>query len=202
MDINKYKQYLIETDPILARVIDEVDNKIQHAYGEQSLNNKQNLFSYMVGVIIGQKIRFGEARTIRSNLYKLTESYNFTPQCILKTNLAKLNIDNEKKQTINNLAQLFIDNNLCNIDNETIVEKIKNNNIMEQIIKIKGIGTWTVQTVMIEYYIDFNLFPLNDKHVNQKIKNLYNKDIKEQIKLWPSYRSIVFWYLWKYQLDK
>jgi DNA-3-methyladenine glycosylase II len=157
---------------------------------------KQLFFSYFIGIIIGQKIRFTTARKIRSNLYTIT-SYNFTPQDILNltsTQMSEIGI-NGVKQIIIDVATYFINNNITyrNLTKEEI------NGLTE----IKGIGNWTIMTAIIEYGIDLDLFPIGDVHVNKNLLILYKvekKDIIDWAKQWSPYKSVIFWYLWKYNL--
>ena len=75
-EIIKGVKCLSSKDDIIKDIIDKVgDCKI----GE----NKQNIFSYLIGLVIGQKIRFSIARKIRGNIYIETKSYNFSPNDIL-----------------------------------------------------------------------------------------------------------------------
>ncbi len=177
---------LVKKDKNLEKVIKSV--------GECMIGkNKQSIFSYLIGVIIGQRIRFAQARNLRKLLYEETKNYNFTPQDILKVNWENVPVDENIKGTILRVTDYFIKNNVDLKDKDTFYE----------LIKINGIGKWTIESVMIEYNIDPDLFPLNDKHVNKKIKEIYgNKDMDELFDLWSPYKSVVFWYFWKYELKK
>ena len=180
---------------------DDIMKDIIQKVGECQIGkNQQSPFSYFVGLIIGQKIKFGMAKKIRSNMYTETKSYNFAPNDILNLtdeNWESIQIDSiQKKNTIIKVAKYFI-------DNKVNPNKIKKNDLSE-LHKISGIGIWTVSTFMIEYGIDNNLFPLNDKHVNKKLSELYNideSDISEFIEKWSPYKSYAFWYLWKIGLN-
>jgi 3-methyladenine DNA glycosylase/8-oxoguanine DNA glycosylase len=58
---------------------------------------------------------------------------------------------------------------------------------------------------LIEYGLDLNLFPLNDKHVNKQLKKYYDVDecdIEDFVEKWSPYKSIAFWYLWKNDINK
>jgi DNA-3-methyladenine glycosylase II len=186
-------QILTKDDAILSKIVSVV--------GECKIGqNKQPLYTYLIGLIIGQKIAFLKARKIRSNLYTVTGSYEFTPKDIINLTDEQLNsidISQMAKRRILETTNYFINNNI--IDHSIKMTK-------EFIIKLKtinGIGDWTVETLMIEYGIDMNLFPVNDKHVNRHLANLYGISVNEIDKFvdkWSPYKSIAFWYLWKYDL--
>jgi len=173
----------------------EKDDKFEKIVGKVGSctigKNKQNIFSYMIGVIIGQKIRFSQARKIRQQLYTQID-YNFTPQDVLNVDWNNIDISENIKNTILDVTNYVIDNNVKNFNKE----------FFRNLLNLKGIGEWTVSCIMIEYNIDSDLFPLNDKHVNRKIKEIYgDKKIEDLLKLWTPYKSVVFWYLWKYELN-
>lgn len=185
-------QNLSKNDEIMKNIIDDV--------GECHIGkNKQDVFSYLVGLIIGQKIRFAIARKKRGILYENTKAYNFTPNDILNLTEEQwkhINLGIDKKEKIIKTAHHFIDNNLSQ------------KNISKQDIfllqKISGIGIWTVSILMIEYCLDLDLFPNNDKHVNEQLKKYYNIDINDIdtfIKKWSPYKSIAFWFLWKHEIE-
>lgn len=182
---------IAEEDNIMKKIISQV--------GECTIGkNRQPIYTYLIGIIVGQKIRFSEAKKIRAKLYIETNSYEYTSQNIIdltEEQWNKINVGNEVKNKILNVTKYFVENKDVKNDKTFILN----------LEKIKGIGSWTVQTLLIEYGLDYDLFPLNDKHVNKQIKNLYNveeKNIDDFVKKWTPCRSIAFWYLWKYNLEK
>ncbi len=179
---------------------DETIKKIINNVGECQIGkNKQDIFSYLVGLIIGQKIKFAIARKKRGQLYEETKSYNFTPKDILNLSEEQwknINLGNNQKEKIIKLSQHFVNQNLSN--------NITKKDILS-LEKISGIGVWTLSTLMIEYGIDLDLFPNNDKHVNKQLKKYYNVDecdIDTFVKKWSPYKSVPFWFLWKHEIEK
>lgn len=193
----------------MEKIIDHVNNiaqdetmrKVILQVGECKIGkNKQNIFPYLIGLIVGQKIRFSKAQDIRSKLYTEAKSYNFTPQDIInltEIQWNKISVEPHIKETIITTTKYFIDQNIGtdNVTKDDIID----------LKQIKGIGDWTVSTLLIEYGLDLNLFPLGDKHVNKQIIKLYDitqKEISQFVRKWNPYKSIAFWYLWKYNLHK
>ena len=181
-------KHITKNDPIIKKIIDDV--------GDCKIGKKdQCLFTYLIGLIIGQKIRFSTAQTKRSILYEITNNYNFEPNDILglsDNDWNEINIEDMQKNTILRISHLF-KNNFKNITKNDILE----------LNKIKGIGVWTIQTLLIEYGLDYNLFPKNDKHVNKQLKKYYNIDecdIESFVEKFAPYKSVVFWFLWKHDL--
>ncbi len=70
---------------------------------------------------------------------------------------------------------------------------------------IKGIGDWTVQTVLLTSMMDWDIFPERDVFLRKKIQKLYSlskrpteKEVKIMSEKWKPYRSIVTWYMWRW----
>jgi DNA-3-methyladenine glycosylase II len=179
---------------------DETLKKIVENVGECKIGkNKQAIFPYLIGLVIGQKIKFSLARKIRGNLYTETGSYNFTINDILKLTEQQwkdISVDDMQKTRILNVTNYFHNNGID-------PEKIKKEDILS-LKKINGIGDWTTITLLIEYGLDLDLFTTLDKHTNQQLKKYFNvketKNIVTFSEKWKPYRSIAFWYLWKHEL--
>jgi DNA-3-methyladenine glycosylase II len=179
---------MFDNDPIFLNVINTV--------GECQIGKcKQDLFPYLCGLILGQRIRFRTAQTYRKNLYTLTGSYNYTPHDILTLSDQSWNqsgIDKNKRALIMAIAEYA--------QGHPLTDKESLNNLKQ----FSGIGTWTISTLFIIYGLDLNLFPLNDKHVNKQLQTLYQiseAEIPAFVDRWSPYKSVAFWYLWKYNLN-
>lgn len=167
------EEHICRNDVVMQKVIETV--------GMYSI--KQDMFAYLIGLIIGQEIRFTSARKIRGKLYEQI-GYNFKPDQLMNVDLKALGVPEHKIKTITSVAECYTDD-MC----------------LNDLKKIQGIGTWTYETLLITYRIDLNLFPLNDVHVNKNLKLLYGvdkKDIAKFVSRWEPYKSVAFWYLWKY----
>lgn len=207
-------QKLLKTDVILEKVVSSIDTELIKKRGQQ------NKFTYLIGLIIGQRIRYNVAKNIRSKLYSLT-SFNFTPDDILKlekVELKNIGISNNKITTIIETCKFFKNNkgnedddeddrddsnNNDNMDFEYDDSNKENNIDFKKLQNIKGIGSWTIDCFKIEYNLVKDFFPTNDKYVNNKLIKLYGikkNEIPKFVEKWKENKSEIFWYLWKYQL--
>lgn len=133
-------------------------------------------------------------------MYAITNNYNYTPEDLILLSddqWGEIGMESYVKDIVLRVTNKFIDDkiDITNVSKDTITD-LKN---------IKGIGEWTVSTLFIEYGLDKNLFPLNDKHVTRQMKKLFGVDlvnIRQYVDKWDSYKSVAFWYLWKYDLKK
>jgi DNA-3-methyladenine glycosylase II len=89
------------------------------------------------------------------------------------------------------------------LDLDTLQEKSEEE-IFEQLIKLKGIGPWTIQNLLLFGYGKSNLFPAADIGIQNALKKLYKLDRKptleemNQYKIsWEPYLSYASLYLWR-----
>ena len=81
---------------------------------------------------------------------------------------------------------------------------MRDDEIIKLFIKIKGIGEWTIQMLLIFNLGRLDIIPHNDLAIRknyQKLKRLTNtitpKEIIKISKSWSPYRSVASWYLWQ-----
>jgi DNA-3-methyladenine glycosylase II len=81
---------------------------------------------------------------------------------------------------------------------------IQNENIIEKLLAIKGIGQWTAEMFLIFHLGRIDIMPSSDlalRNRYRKLKSLEgdvsSKDLACAAKLWSPFRSIAAWYLWK-----
>ncbi|MFD2445065.1 DNA-3-methyladenine glycosylase family protein [Bacillus sp. CGMCC 1.16607] len=89
------------------------------------------------------------------------------------------------------------------INLETIKE-LSEEEIFAKLIKLKGVGPWTIQNLMMFGYGKLNLFPIADIGIQNALKKHYKLDRKptieeiEQYKTpWEPYLSYASLYLWR-----
>lgn len=183
----------------------------------------KNLFAILIGSIIGQKIRFTQARKQRQLLYIelgtddfslddminrgilfLQESNinNFTYDDIINKGfeyLRKLGIDETRTETIKRTVSFI------STKGETyILNKVSD---LTGLKDVKGIGDWTINCTKIMYSLGVDDILFDDCLLHQDliirrgIEKLYGiKEVPEIIKLsktWSPWKGIVTWYLWK-----
>jgi DNA-3-methyladenine glycosylase II len=85
-----------------------------------------------------------------------------------------------------------------------ILSTMTDEEIIAELIKVKGIGRWTAEMFLIFSLGRQDVMPLGDLGVRKAIQKLYNlsnlPDSDYILKIssyWKPYRSIATWYLWK-----
>ncbi|MCD7036339.1 DNA-3-methyladenine glycosylase [Metabacillus sp. GX 13764] len=104
-------------------------------------------------------------------------------------------------------AEYVIDTSKLIASGEIDLEKMKhesNEEIMKKLIKVRGIGAWTVQNILLFGLGRQNLFPLADVGIQNALKQVYGmekkptaEEMEELSKDWHPYLSYASLYLWR-----
>ena len=180
---------------------DKILKEIINKYKSEKLHSKKNAFLTLAKSITGQQISVKAANSIWLRLEKRIKKID--PSNILKVKIneiKKCGFSKQKANYIFNLANFFKKNK--NIENKW--EKIEDEEVIDDLIKIKGIGRWTAEMFLIFYLLRPNIFPSADIgllkaiSINYNLKyRLKNSDIKKFKKKWIPWSTVATWYLWR-----
>ena len=178
--------FLSKSDSILKRVIQE--NKVPQI--SQSEDYVLDLYKY----IIFQQISTKAGNSIYNRFVKYYKNN--------KENITKWNQQDSKNIGLSHQKKNYIENIF---KNRSVIYSLKNindiNEIREKLIKIKGIGNWTIDMFLIFSKADLNIFPEGDLALINIIKKEYKVDSIDQIlkiaDRWSPYKTIATLYLWE-----
>ena len=180
---------------------DKILKEIINKYKSEKLHSKKNAFLTLAKSITGQQISVKAANSIWLRLEKKIKKID--PSNILKVKIneiKKCGFSKQKANYIFNLANFFKKNK--NIENKW--KKIEDEEVIDDLIKIKGIGRWTAEMFLIFYLLRPNIFPSADIgllkaiSINYNLKYpLKNSDIKKFKKKWIPWSTVATWYLWR-----
>ena len=162
-------------------------------------NKKSDEFTSLVKIIIGQQLSGSATRTIVSRVEYCLNETKFTPKLIssvYQENLRSCGISNAKINYIKGLSNILLDNPkfFINLRNK------KENKILEELCKIKGIGIWTASIFAMGILGHENIFPYGDATINKAIKLIYPDKISQEdiISKWSPYKSFACRVLWQW----
>ena len=76
--------------------------------------------------------------------------------------------------------------------------------IVAQLIQVKGIGRWTAEMFLIFYLGRLDVLPLTDLGVRKAMQKIYSlPELPKPAEMlsisqpWKPYRSVATWFLWK-----
>jgi len=170
-----------------------------------SLKPKKNMTpdAYLVRSIISQQISTKAAASILKKFLSL-----FPEEQMCHTHLSTLTdeqlrgagLSRGKTVYIRDLSKRFLNGELP--DHNTI-KKLSDEEIIEAYVKVKGIGVWTVQMLLIFFLRRKDVWPVGDLGVQKGYQIVFNKrklpnkkEMEKRGKKWAPYRSVAALYLW------
>ena len=188
-------QYLIEKDTVFKLIIEK--------YGLPILPKRPQGFETLVLLILEQQVSIDSAKATFLKL-KAKEK-NFQPQfllCISDEEFRNIGVSRQKTSYIKALSHSIINNH---IDIESLATKTSEQ-VREELIKIKGIGNWTIDIYLMFSLQAPDIIPLGDIAVVNTIKELLNIHDKQEMEIytskWSPYKSVATFLLWHYYLNK
>lgn len=159
------------------------------------------LYESLIREIIGQQLHTKAARAIFKRFKELFTEKNFPePQDILVLDdetLRTVGMSYAKVQYIKSIAQTFADKKI----DVARLNQLSDEEVIAELIKIKGVGRWTAEMVLIFTLKRPDVFSLGDLGLRRAIEKLYGISDKKEIlhlsETWKPYRSTACWYLWR-----
>lgn len=188
-------QYLSEKDAVFKLIIDK--------YGMPILPKRPQGFETLVLLILEQQVSIDSAK---ATFLKLKAKHtNFNPESLLSFSddeFRNIGVSRQKTSYIKALSHSIINNH---IDIESLASK-SSQQVREELIKIKGIGNWTIDVYLMFSLQAPDVIPLGDIAVINTIKELLNIHDKQEMETyvsnWSPYRSVATFILWHYYLNK
>ncbi|MEL0214075.1 MAG: DNA-3-methyladenine glycosylase 2 family protein [Euryarchaeota archaeon] len=186
------KLELANKDVLLKSLIEEFE--------EPRLSSRGDLFATLIKSIVGQQISVIAASAVWSRLFDLVGEVN--PESILaKTHeeLRQVGLSNRKVEYIVGIAEAWTEG-LSEID----WEQMSDEEVVQELVKLRGVGRWTVQMLLIFALLRQDVFPIDDIGLIRGMEKLYNSgnpletsELYEISEKWIPYRTMGVWYIWR-----
>ncbi len=162
------------------------------------------LFDDLLRSIVSQQLSTKAAATIYDRFLALFENKIPTPDQIKKQSDAQLRavgLSGQKSAYIRNVVDHFDANNLYNRN----WDNYSDDEIIDELTKIKGVGKWTVEMILMFSLHRPDVLPLDDLIIRNSMISFYNitSEKKQQVldltqiaEKWRPYRSYACRYLW------
>mgnify|MGYP003607565036 CR=1 FL=1 len=171
-------------------------------YGLPSIPKRPQGFETLVLLILEQQVSIDSAK---ATFLKIKAHTTCNPESMVvlpDEEFRALGVSRQKTKYIKVLAEAVLNKEL---DIESLATKSVQE-VREELIKIKGIGNWTIDIYLMFCLQEPDLIPLGDIAVVNTIKELL--DIHEKLEMeiyveqWAPYRSYATYLLWHYYLNK
>lgn len=187
--------YLSSLDKNLSKFLKQFDVPV--------LPIEKDYFWSLTRSVIYQQISVKAAKKISDRYLKLfNKGSKMSPIDVIKIDIEKIQnvgISRQKSGYIKNIANAF-DEGLID---ETELHKLSDKEIIDQLVKIKGVGRWTAEMFLIFTLRRPDVFPVTDLGVQKGFQIYYDLDelpsidmMNEKSENWKPYRTIMSLYLW------
>ena len=188
-------QYLLEKEAIFKIIIEK--------YGLPTIPNRPQGFETLVLLILEQQVSIDSAK---ATFLKLKAKHpNINPESLLTfsdEDFRNIGVSRQKTSYIKALSHSITNNQ---IDLESLATKSAEQ-VREELIKIKGIGHWTIDIYLMFSLQAPDVIPLGDIAVFNTIKELLDIHNKQEMEVyvskWSPHKSVATYLLWHYYLSK
>ena len=189
-------------DALLVLNKDKKLKKIISSVGECKIRTISNPFEALVEAIITQQISDSAGKSISLKFKNLFGKKYPAPSDVVKLSIDEIKsvgLSRMKAEYIFDISQMIVDKKL----DFKIFKKMSNEDVISELIKIRGIGKWTAEMYLIFALGRMDVFPLGDLGLINGIKKLYDlenpstDEILEITNSWIPYRTIGTWYIWR-----
>ena len=189
--------HLIKHDKKLAPII--------KTSGPCRLKPHTDHYGELVGSIVGQQLSAVAAGTIWRRVLDLFSGRMPSPEELMKIDDQKLRdvgLSWAKVRYVKDLARHVLDGQL----DLKHISKMPNEQVIEQLTAVKGIGEWSAHMFMMFGLGRLDILPVGDLGVRKAVMNLYGlaemPDPARMVTIatengWHPYESVASWYLWQ-----
>lgn len=182
---------------------DAIFEQISKQYGHPVQPKRPQGFQTLVLLILEQQVSIDSAKATFNKLknaipvFSIENVYAFSDE-----NFRSCGVSRQKTKYIKALSEAVLSKEL---DLESLAFK-KPELVREELIKIKGIGNWTIDIYLMFCLNSLDIIPLGDIAVVNTMKELLDIHTKEEMEIyaqkWKPYRSVATYFLWHYYLEK
>ena len=192
-------QHLRNADTRLAQLIDRAGPC------RLELDTVQDPFAALAESIVYQQLTGKAAATIHGRLVGLFKpARRLRPAFLLETSderLRSAGLSRGKVAALRDLALKSLDGTVPSM---TKLRRMENEEIIERLTAIRGIGRWTVEMLLIFRLGRPDVLPVTDYGVRKGFARAFRKrklptpvQLAKHGKRWAPYRSVAAWYLWR-----
>jgi DNA-3-methyladenine glycosylase II len=169
------------------------------------LQPRKKVYLHLCSSIISQQLSTKVAKVIYQRFLNLFKKKEPTAKEILEVPVEKfrsIGFSNAKASYVHNVCKFFVENELT----DAKLNKMSNEELIDLLTRIKGVGKWTVEMILMFTLGREDVFAVDDLGIQQSITKLYKLDssdkkgMKEKMlqisSKWAPYRTYACRYLW------
>ena len=187
------------------------DKKLKKLIDAQTpfiLEKRNKIYLRLCSSILSQQLSTTVARVLYARFLALYDGKEPAAKQILETPVEifrGLGFSNAKASYVHNVCRFFIENKITDAQ----LYQMKNEEVIELLTQIKGVGKWTVEMILMFTLGREDVFAIDDLGLKQGVIKLYNlketdkkvlaKKIEKISMKWSPYRTYASRYLWNWK---
>ncbi|MES2979675.1 MAG: DNA-3-methyladenine glycosylase 2 family protein [Pseudomonadota bacterium] len=186
-------RHLVKKDRVMKRLIPQ--------FGDACLQSRGDAFVTLARSIVGQQISVKAAQSVWNRFAALAS--HLTPGGVLRLKVDDMRAAGLSARKVEYLVDLSL-----HFENEMVHvkawETMDDEDIIAELIAIRGIGRWTAEMFLIFHLMRPNILPLDDVGlINGISKNYFSgeavsrSEAREVAVAWAPYCSVATWYIWR-----
>lgn len=161
-----------------------------------------NYFERLCRSITGQQLSTKAAATIWGRFADLFPNKSVTPEQVKKVPHEKMRgagLSNAKASYVKGIAEAVMEGK---VDFDSL-DRLSDNEVLETLIRLKGVGQWTVEMFLMFTLHREDLFSAGDVGLRRAMEKLYglknptNEQLIRKAKKWSPYRTYACRILWE-----
>lgn len=182
--------------------------KVIEAQEPHTLVKRKKIYLYLCASIMSQQLSTKVADVIYNRFLALYGKKEPTAQQILDTpfdTLRGIGLSNAKTNYVQNVCRFFLQHELT----DARLYKMKDEEVIELLTQIKGVGKWTVEMILMFALQHEDVLPVDDLGIQQAMTKLYNLKYETKKELygqmiqkaekWRPYRTYACLHLWRWK---
>lgn len=175
------------------------------------LEQRNKVYLRLCSSILSQQLSTTVAKVLYTRFLDLYEGKEPTAKEILATPVEvfrSIGFSNAKASYVHNVCHFFIENKIT----DAALSKMSNEEIINLLTQIKGVGKWTVEMILMFTLAREDVFAFDDLGLKQSLVKLYNiketdkkllqKKMESISQKWSPYRTYACRYLWNWKDEK
>ena len=184
------------------------DKKLKKIISKQEpykLERRKNVYLHLCASILSQQLSTKVAKVIHKRFLDLFKTKNPKLQQILDIpveTLRSIGLSNAKAAYVHNVCRFFLEHKITDAQ----LNKLSNDEIIDLLTQIKGVGRWTVEMILMFTLGREDVFAIDDLGIQQSVIKLYELDTSDKKAVrqkildissnWTPYRTYACRYLW------